>query len=100
MSVERLFPFVLRARILIPGRGQLARSRSKLQFILLTTDVSDNSRDEILKDFAPYPIIQVYSSAELDTHFGLKNTRVLGFAKSDLSKSIFAELKEHRINPV
>jgi len=96
--VERLYPFVLKARILLIGRDTLRRSKSKLHFVLITTDLSEGSRVEILKDFAHYPIVQKYNSAELDTHFGIKGAKVIGFAKSNLAQSIYAEMKESRIN--
>jgi hypothetical protein len=97
-SVERLFPFVLKSRILLIGRDTLRRSRSKLHFVLITTDLSEGSRAEILKDFAPYPIVQKYTSTELDGFFGIKGAKVIGFAKSGLAQSIYAEMKESRIN--
>ena len=97
-SVARLFPFVLKARILIQGRDTLARSKGRLHFVLITTDLSDSSREQILKDFAHYPVVQHYTSAELEAHFGVKATKVLGFAKSGLAQSIYAELKPHRLN--
>lgn len=96
--VERLFPFVLRARILLVGRETLLRSKSKLHFILITDDVSEQSRKEILSELAHYPVVQRYTSAEVEQFFGLKGTKVLGFAKSGLAQSIYAEMKEHRIN--
>ena len=96
--VERLFPFVLRARILLVGRETLLRSKSKLHFVLITDDLSEQSRKEILSEFAHYPIVQRYTSAELEQFFGLKGTKVLAFAKSGLAQSIYAEMKEHRIN--
>ena len=96
--VERLFPFVLKARILLVGRDTLRRSKSKLHFVLITTDLSEGSRAEILQDFAHYPIVQKYTSAELDTFFGIKGAKVVGFAKSQLAQSIYAEMKESRIN--
>lgn len=96
--VERLFPFVLKSRILLVGRDTLRRSKSKLHFVLITTDLSDNSRGEVLADFAPYPIVQRYTSAELDTFFGIQGAKVIGFAKSNLAQSIYAEMKESRIN--
>lgn len=96
--VERLFPFVLRARILIPGRDNLARSKGNLHFVLITKDLSEGSRQEILKTFAHYPVVEHYTSADLENHFGLKGAKVIGFQKSDLAQSIYAELKEHRIN--
>ena len=97
-SVERLFPFVLKSRILLIGRDTLRRSKGKLHFVLITTDLSAGSRAEILKDFAHYPVVQKYTPAELDTFFGIKGAKVVGFAKSGLAQSIYAEMKESRIN--
>jgi hypothetical protein len=97
-SVERLFPFVLRSRNLIVGRDTLHRSKSRLHFILITTDISDNSRAEILSAFSHYPIVQQYNSADLEKHFGIKGAKVIGFQKSGLAQSIYAEIKQYRIN--
>jgi hypothetical protein len=97
-SVERLFPFVLKSRALIVGRDTLVRSKSNLHFILITTDISENSRAQILKDYAHYPVVQHYTEADVERFFALKGTKVLGFAKSGLAQSIYAELKEHRVN--
>ena len=96
--VERLFPFVLRSRILLAGRETLLRSKSKLHFVLITTDISENSCVEILSEFAHYPIVQHYQSEDLEKLFGLKGAKVIGFAKSGLAQSLYAELKQHRIN--
>jgi hypothetical protein len=96
--VERLFPFVMRSRILLVGRDTLLRSKSRLHFVLITDDLSENSRAEVLSDFAHYPVVQHYTSADLEAFFGLKGTKVIGFAKSDLARSIYAELKQHRLN--
>ena len=96
--VERLFPFVLRSRGLIAGRDTLLRSKSKLHFVLITTDLSENSRTEILSEFAHYPIVQHYQTEDLEKHFGLNGAKVIGFAKSGLAQSLYAELKQHRIN--
>lgn len=97
-SVERLFPFVLKSRSLIVGRDTLARSKGRLHFVLITTDISENSREQVLKDFAHYPVVQHYTETEIEQFFQLKGTKVVGFAKSGLAQSIYAELKEHRIN--
>ena len=97
-QVERLFPFALRARILIAGRETLLRSKRRLHFVLITTDLSEQSRKEVLSDFVHYPVVQRYTAADLEHFFGLKGTKVLGFAKSGLAQSIYAEIKEHRLN--
>lgn len=96
--VERLFPFVLRSRILIVGRDTLQRSKSKLHFVLITHDLSDNGRAAILAEFAHYPVVKHFNSPDLEKFFGVKGTKVVGFAKSGLAQSIYAELKDHRIN--
>lgn len=97
-SVERLFPFVLRSRTLILGRDTLIRSKGRLHFVLITTDLAENSREEVLKDFRHYPVVQHYTSADLEKHFAVKGAKVVGFQKSGLAQSIYAELKEFRIN--
>ena len=96
--VERLFPFVLRSRILLVGRDTLLRSKSKLHFVLITRDLSEKGRTEILSEFAHYPVVQHYQSEDLEKHFGLKGAKVIGFAKSGLAQSLYAEMKQHRIN--
>ena len=96
--VERLFPFVLRSRNLLVGRDTLRRSKSRLHFILITHDISEPSRAEVLSDFAHYPVVQHYTSADLEQFFGVKATKVIGFQKSGLAQSIYAELKQHRLN--
>jgi ribosomal protein L7Ae-like RNA K-turn-binding protein len=97
-DISRLFPFILRARKLIVGREALLRSRRKLQLVLITTDISEGSREEILREFRDYPVLQHFTSADLQEFFGIRNAKVIGFAKSGLAKSIYAGLKQHRIN--
>ncbi len=96
--VERLFPFVLRARILLVGRATLHRSKSKLHFVLITEDIAENIRAEVLAGLAHYPVVQRFTAADLEKFFGIKGAKVIGFAKSGLAQSIYAELKAHRIN--
>jgi len=96
--VERLFPFVLRSRILVAGRDNLARSKGNLHFVLITTDLSEGSREDILRTFAHYPVVEHYTSADLEKHFALKGAKVVGLKKSELAQSIYAELKDYRIN--
>jgi hypothetical protein len=96
--VERLFPLVLRSRILLAGRENIKHSKSKLHFVLITRDISENSREEMLKAFQHYPVVQHYLSSDLEQFFSLKGTKVIGFAKSTLAQQIYAELKPHRLN--
>lgn len=96
--VERLFPFVLRARILLLGRETLLRNRNRLHFVLITRDLSERSRTEALSEFRHYPIVELYTSAELQHWFKIRGAKVIGFAKSSLAQSIYAELRAHRIN--
>ena len=96
--VERLFPFLVRSRKLIVGREALARSRRRLHSVLISSDISDSSKAEILRDFADYPILQKYTAAEIESYFGVRNAKVLGFEKSSLAKSIYNQLKGVRLN--
>jgi len=96
--VERLFPFVLRSRNLLVGSDTLRRSKSRLHFVLITRDISETCRAEILSDFVHYPVVQHYTAADLARFFRIQEAKVIGFEKSDLAKSLYAELKQHRIN--
>lgn len=96
--VERLFPLVLHLRKLLVGRKTLRRSKSILHFVLIADDASENIREEVLGDFAHYPVVQHFTGADLEKFFSIKGAKVIGFAKSGLAQSIYAELKEHRIN--
>jgi len=96
--VERLFPFVLKSRILIIGRDTLRHSKGRLHFVLITTDIADSSRTEVLADFKHYPVVQHYTGAALEKFFGIRGARTIGFAKSGLAQSLYAELKGHLIN--
>jgi hypothetical protein len=96
--VERLFPFVIRSRGLIVGRETLSRSKGRLHFVLITRDLAEGSRGEILREFAPYPIVEHYTSQDLETFFQVKGAKVVGFQKSELAQSIYAELKSYRVN--
>ena len=97
-SVERLFPFVLRAGILMIGRETLGRNKGKLHFVLITEGISETVRDEILVDFKHYPVVQHYGPADLEKYFGITGAKTIGFTKSGLAQSIYAELKAYRIN--
>lgn len=97
-AVERLFPFALRSRILLVGRDTLRRCKGRLHFVLITRDLSASGKAEVLREFAHYPVVECYTQAETERHFGSRGVKVLGFAKSKLAQSIYAELKPHRVN--
>jgi hypothetical protein len=97
-AVERMFPFVLKAKALLIGRDTLRANKGKLHFVLITTDIAETSRAEVLRDFSHYPVVQHYTGADFERFFAVKGAKAIGFAKSGLAKSIFAELKPYRIN--
>jgi hypothetical protein len=97
-SAERLFPFAVRARLLLVGRETLAHRKRVLHCVLLSEDISVGSRNQILRDFADYPVLQRYTSAQFEQFFNIRGAKVVGFKKSSLAKSIYAELKEFRLN--
>ena len=97
-SVERLFPFVLKTRALLVGRDTLRANKGRLHFVLITTDIAEASREEVLKDFTHYPVVQHFTAAEFEKFFAVKGAKAVGFTKSGLAQSIYAELKAFRIN--
>ncbi len=96
-GVERLFPFALRASIVVVGRHNLIRLHKHLHFLLITHDISANSLDEIAEEFDDLPIVQCYRVQDIEEHFSLHNTKVLGFRKSTLASNLYRELKHHRL---
>ena len=97
-AVERLFPFVVRARMLMVGRETLARSKRQLHCVLISEDISAGSKEEVLREFKDYPVVQRFQSAQFEEFFGVRKAKVVGFKKSTLAKSIYGELKEFRVN--
>ncbi|HEY2329396.1 MAG TPA: hypothetical protein VGI63_06240 [Verrucomicrobiae bacterium] len=96
--VERLFPFVLKTRALLVGRDTLRANKGKLHFVLITEDIAESSREEVLKDFSHYPVVQFFTAADFEKFFAVKGAKAVGFTKSGLAQSIYAELKAHRLN--
>jgi hypothetical protein len=43
-------------------------------------------------------VVQHFTAADLEKFFGIKGAKTIGFTKSGLAQSIYAELKAHRIN--
>ena len=97
-GVERLFPFVKKTRGLLIGRDSLFANKGKLHFVLITEDIAEVSREEVLKNFSHYPVVQHYKQADLEAFFNVKGAKAVGFVKSGLAQSIYAELKPYRIN--
>ena len=96
--VERLFPFVLKTRGLVIGRDALRANRGKLHFVLITEDIGEANREEVLQIFNHYPVVQHFQAADLEKFFNAKGAKAVGFLKSGLAQSIYAELKHYRIN--
>ncbi|HEY5040930.1 MAG TPA: hypothetical protein VIK53_02910 [Verrucomicrobiae bacterium] len=97
-NIARLFPFVLKTRALLVGRDTLRANKGKLHFVLITTDIAEASREEVLKDFTHYPVVQHFTAADFEKFFNVKGAKAVGFTKSGLAQSIYAELKAYRIN--
>jgi hypothetical protein len=96
--VEQLFELAVQSKLLLIGREALRRNKSLLHFVLIATDIIANHRAEVLKDFIHYPVVQHFTAADFERLFKIKGAKTVGFAKSELAKSIYAELKTHRIN--
>ncbi len=90
--LEKLAPFAVRAGLVETGRQRLQQHRNKLAFLLLTEDLSENSKKEFLRDFA-CPIYQALTMEELERLFPFHGTKVLGFRRGPLAVSIQQCLK-------
>jgi len=97
-KVETMLGFCLRSNNFMLGRERIFKSRSNLQFIWITEDTSENSKNEILEKFTDYPIICFSQSETLSKVVRISNAKILGFKKSQLSKSIYQAMKSYRIN--
>jgi hypothetical protein len=96
--IEQLFELAVQSKLLLIGREALRRNKSCLHFVLITTDIIANHHEEVLADFKHYPVVQHFTAADFERLFKIKGAKTVGFAKSDLAKTIYAELKPHRIN--
>ena len=92
----RLYPFARRARVLLRGRHAVCNARKRIQFVLVTTDISARSRREIVGECEGIPMIEYMVTDEVELHFGMENTRIVGFLKSPIAKSLMDELSAHR----
>ncbi len=90
--LEKLSPFAVRAGLVETGRQRLLQHRNKLAFLLLTEDLSENSKKEFLRDFA-CPIYQALTMEELERLFPFQGTKALGFRRGPLAVSIQQCLK-------
>ena len=97
-QIEQLFELAVQSKLLLIGRESLRKNKSRLHFALIATDIIANHREEVLADFKHYPVVQHYTAADFERLFQIKGAKTVGFAKSELAKSIYAELKTFRIN--
>jgi hypothetical protein len=96
--IEQLMEIAVSSKLLLIGREALRRSKSHLHFVLIATDIIPSHRDEVLADCKHYPVVQHFTATDFERLFKLKGAKTVGFAKSELAKSIYAELKAYRIN--
>jgi len=91
-AFEKLAPFALRSRQVVVGRERLIQIRKKLCFVLMTTDMSDRSRQELAAIF-PCPQVNALTSADIERLFGFHNTKLLGFNRGPLANSLLKALR-------
>jgi ribosomal protein L7Ae-like RNA K-turn-binding protein len=81
--------------VLVRGREAVRATLKKIQFVLITTDISERSRREVFEMCTEVPVIALLTTAEVEHHFGLENTKIVGFLKSPIGKSLLAEMRGH-----
>ncbi len=92
-GAAKLLGFALRAREVVIGRNGLPRARRKLLFLLVTADISENSREELRHDYPELPLLTAFDSAFLEHEFKLGNCKVLGLKKTALGHGILEKLR-------
>jgi len=96
-NFEKLAPFALKAGKAITGRPRLLQIQKHLHFMLVTTDITENSRRKLLEQFS-CPIVECFTSADIERVLGMLNTKVVGFKRSSISINIYKGLRGFRIN--
>lgn len=98
INPEGLFGFVRRTNNFVVGRDNLSRTKRKLKFLLVTTDISENSLVKMKAEFNEIPIVQYYTPEDLEKYFEVQKTKIIGFKKSPISDGIYKALKDWRLN--
>lgn len=97
-NLESLFGFVLRTRQYLVGRDNLKRNKRKLLFILVTEDLSENGLKFVLSNFEDIPVVQYFKMSDLEQTFNLNGVKIMGFYKTDLTRSVYEVIKIWRVN--
>jgi len=95
-ALKKFSSFMLRARVVEVGRDRLTQIKNRLAYLIITNDITDNSRDKILQEFS-CPVYQCLTSADVEEMFGFHGTKVIGFHRSPLSNAVLPDLKPYRI---
>jgi hypothetical protein len=90
--LEKLAPFCRKANVVVTGREKLAQMGCNLVFVMITSDLSANSRNEVMQRIK-VPVVEYGTSAEIQRLFGLENAKIVGFKRNSLSTQILAALK-------
>ena len=95
-TFKKLAPFLRRAGVVEIGRERLLQIRKRLAYVLISTDISENSRKMVLESF-PCPVYQCLTSEEIESLLGYRGTKLLGFHRSPLANSVLPDLRPHRV---
>ncbi len=98
-DIEPILPFVRRAGVVTVGRHKLRRSCKKLEFVWIATDLSENSRHDVLKWFPDLPVIEYGNTDDFTRWFGYANTKIVGLKRSSVARSTLDRLRPFRVRP-
>ena len=90
--LAKIAPFMRKAGMVVVGRERLFQLRNKLAYILITDDISENTRQMVLETFR-CPVYQCLNSDDIEKLFNYKGTKLLGFRRSPMSNSALADLR-------
>ncbi|NOY79512.1 MAG: hypothetical protein GXP31_00765 [Kiritimatiellaeota bacterium] len=98
-DIEPILPFIRRAGVVAVGRHKLRRTRKKLEFVWIATDLSENSRHDVLKWFPGLPIIEYGTTEDFARWFGFTHTKLVGLRRSSVAHSALERLRRFRVTP-
>lgn len=97
-NIASLFGFALRTKQYIVGRDSLKRNKRKLLFVLVTEDLATNGQKFVADYMNDLPVVQKFTMEELEEQFHLSGVKIIGFLKTDLTRSLYNALKDWRMN--
>lgn len=91
-TLAKIAPFMRKAGVVVVGRERLLQLRNRLAYVLITNDISENTRQMVVETFK-CPVYQCLTSEDIEKLFNYKGTKLLGFRRSPMSNAVLADIR-------